>query len=509
MKIATLIHLYQPYNQQEDVLSRIINESYRPLMLGLKENPKVKLTVNITGALTELLVKKGFADVVTDLAMLAARKQIELTGSAMYHTILPLLPKYEINRQITINNTINKRYLGEVFSPSGFFSPELAINALVLREAVSQGFVWIAAPELSYGATLPSTTVLHKDEKTGLFVFFRNKRVSSLILSAAVRDAQQLWQETNDIHKSNYWFVVMDAETFGHHRIGHEKLLFEILTSPNFEPITISELLKEMTATAKVENVILRPCTWTNQEQDFWVSSNKTYILWKDPTNLIHKFQWQLANLAMKSVNAPEYKNPSKQTYSWRKARKQLDIALASDQFWWASAKPWWSLEMIESGAYALKQVLVTLDASVAAAETLYRNIIDKAFYWQRSGYVRRKHLATSGTYLKAPFKERAPAEWFNQVVLEFEFEMNAAVAKQDFERAIKWRDALLKIKQGTDIYDVLHVVDELWLGRNVTWATPLVKPFLQHEWEEFSDFAKSCFRDVKSKEEFERWKGR
>jgi len=86
---------------------------------------------------------------------------------------------------------------------------------------------------------------------------------------------------------------------------------------------------------------------------------------------------------------------------------------------------------------------------------------------------------------------------------------MNRAAADQDFERAVKWRDAVVKIHLGTDIYDILHVVDELWLGRNVKWAQPQVKPFLEHDWGEFSDFAKRHFRDVSSEEDFERWKAR
>jgi excinuclease UvrABC nuclease subunit len=110
---------------------------------------------------------------------------------------------------------------------------------------------------------------------------------------------------------------------------------------------------------------------------------------------------------------------------------------------------------------------------------------------------------------MKPALKERTSKEWFNQLVLEFEKEMEDAAAKQDFEQAIKWRDAVIKISLGSDKYDVLHVLDELWMGRNVPWAEPQVKPFLEHNWEEFSDFAKAHFLGVSSKEEFEQWKRR
>jgi hypothetical protein len=187
---------------------------------------------------------------------------------------------------------------------------------------------------------------------------------------------------------------------------------------------------------------------------------------------------------------------PNKTSENYIKARALLDMAISSDQFWWASAKPWWSLEMIEQGAYGLKAVLITLEPdsiSAKEAEVLYRAILDQAFDWQRSGYIRKKHLENSGTYMKEPFNKRAPAEWYNQIILEFEDEMTRAATKREFEKAIKWRDALIKLKNGTDIYDVLHVVDELWAARNI----PQLKPFVEHKPEELSEFSRDYFRPL------------
>jgi hypothetical protein len=230
----------------------------------------------------------------------------------------------------------------------------------------------------------------------------------------------------------------------------------------------------------------------------------KSFILWKDPENPIHKLQWDFVDYVSNLVNS--YKN--KTDSAWISAREKLDIAIASDQFWWASIKPWWSLEMVEQGAYLLKDVVITLNVGKEqelVAESYYREIIDHAFEWQRSGYIRNKHLENSSTYLKEPFNTRAPSEWYNQIILEFEDEMKKSAEKRDFEKAIKWRDAVIKLKRGTDIYDVLHVVDELWSARTI----PSVKPFLEHNWEEFSTFAKDTFRDVPDKTAFENWKNR
>ncbi len=517
MKVVNLLHFYQPHNQQHDILNRIVNECYRPLVNGLLERPQAKLTVNISGVLTNLLIEQGYNDVVDGLKVLSERGQIEFTESSMYHAFLPLLQKEEIIRQITQNNKINKKYIGESYNPTGFFSPEMSINSNVLEVVSELGYSWVCAAEVAYGNKTLESNSLYKDNKTGLSVFFRNKRVSALILSATVRNARDLVKETQDLHDVNkYWFTVMDAETFGHHRIGHEKLLFDILENSFFQSTLINNLLSEDLPT---EIVDIRPSTWTNEEQDFWLDQEKqvftdakSFILWRDPENPIHMLQWELTNLVLSKMHS--YKDMT--SVNFQSAREKLDKAIASDQYWWASAKPWWSLEMIEQGAFALKDVIMTLygasndenDQIVKNnVDGLYRKILDKAFEWQRTGYIRDKHVENSGTYMKKPLKERTNDEWFNQLVLEFEYEMNLATAQQDFEKAIKWRDAIIKISLGNDQYDILHVVDELWSGRNVPWAEPQVKPFLSHNWEEFSSFAQKHFLNSNTKEEFDNWK--
>ncbi|MDC0449198.1 UvrB/UvrC motif-containing protein, partial [bacterium] len=484
--------------------------SYLPLTEGLLERPHAQVTININGVLTQLLDKHGYTQVLENIKELVKRGQVELTTSAMHHAFLPLLPKSEISRQVEINDRTNKEYFGDIYKPVGFFSPELAVNEKVLNVASEMGYEWITAPKVAHPSGDPTPDKIFEHEKTGIKIFFRNKRVSSLILSAVCRSAQDLIKETQDLHeKDKYWFCVMDAETFGHHRIGHEKLLFEILDRTEFfEPTTPTKILD---CGLEVEKTDIRPSTWTNEEQDLWEA--KSFILWKDPSNPIHNVQWELLDFILDQIDSFGNKN----SLPYQRARDLLDKAVASDQFWWASAKPWWSLEMIEQGAFDLKDVVNVLDPGsegVQQAEKLYRKILDLAFDWQRTGYVRKMHMENSGTYKKASLKDRTSSEWYNQLILEFEKEMNDCAKRQDFEKAIKWRDAVLKISLGTDKYDILHVLDELWTGRNVPWAEPQVKPFLDHKWSEFSDFAKEHFRSREadksglSEEEFEKWAG-
>lgn len=506
MKISFLLHFYQPHNQQLDILDRIVHESYLPLTRGFLRNTRCKATVNISGALTELLVQNGYLEVISNLRQLHDRKQIEFMGSAKYHAFLPLLPEDEIKRQVTTNDETNRLYFDGNYISTGFFPPEMSVNDNVLKVAAELGYKWVAASELACPDDSFGRDVLYREVKTGIYALFRNKRVSSLVLSGVCHKVDDLIRETTDIHGDKYWFCVMDAETFGHHRIGHEKFLFEVMNHDFFVPILAGDILKEG---YREQEGSIRPSTWTNEEQDFWLDRERTqyteaksFILWKDPENSIHSKQWELTNFVLGCVN--NYQSKGEESYL--KARDLLDKSLASDQYWWASAKPWWSLEMIEQGAYSLLKVIEILkpgSEDYVCADNLYRQILDLAFKWQRTGYIRKKHLENSSTYMKDSFKERTPSEWYNQMVLEFEDQMLTSSKDMDYEKAIKWRDALLKLKQGSDKYDVLHVVDELWSARSI----PQVKPFLEHEWEDFSDFAKAEFVGVKSKKDFEEWK--
>jgi hypothetical protein len=523
MKLAMLLHFYQPNRQEEDILDRIVHECYLPLTRGMLERPNIKMTANLSGVLVQQLINHGYDEVIENFRMLGSRGSLSFTGSAMYHALLPLLPVDEISRQLFAHAELNNKVFGSAYSPSGFFSPEMAINDAVLKVIAEKDFSWTAVSELSFDSqedlALGGTGTLrrdciYEDSITGIKVFPRQKRVSSLILSALCRTSADVQKETQDIHGEGYWFCAMDAETFGHHRIGHARLLFDMMDDSFFDFVSVDDLLSDSSFSTCA--TVVRPSTWTNQEQDFWLDDamttktfGKSFILWKDPENPIHTKQWELTHYVIGLVR--DY--PNKDSAAYKKARALLDSAEASDQYWWASAKPWWSLELVVLGAFSLKGVLQALgvsDKEMQRAEELYREIIDLVFTWQRTGYVRKVHLAVASDHMKVPFKDRTPPEWFNQIVLEFELQMNEAAARYDFEKAVKWRDSLYKIKTGGDKYDFMHVVDELWTAHrrsNLSWGETEVKPFLKHTWDEFSDFSKDHFRCVSSREEFEKWK--
>ena len=148
MKWANFLHFYQPADQQPDILEAIVAQSYRPVIEGIKKNKKVRLTININGALFELLHKYGYKDIIEDIKNLVTEGRVEITGSAKYHALLPLLSDEEIKRQIELNTETLKHFLGD-YTPNGFFAPEMAYDERIGKIIEELGFKWTILDEIS------------------------------------------------------------------------------------------------------------------------------------------------------------------------------------------------------------------------------------------------------------------------------------------------------------------------------------------------------------------------
>ena len=142
---------------------------------------------------------------------------------------------------------------------------------------------------------------------------------------------------------------------------------------------------------------------------------------------------------------------------------------MASDQFFWASGEPWWSIEMIEKGAWSVLNVLKSLPGikkeEVEKGERYYKDILSIAFWWQRSGKI-EKMARKYREIVKIPFKERTVGagkpEEYSAFIEMMKKKMWEATKKKNFEKAILWRDAIWKLETKNDIYDTIHVVDLL-----------------------------------------------
>lgn len=466
MKWANFLHIYQPAEQQPDILEAIVTQCYRPLITHIAQTPGVKINLNVTGALLELFDKHGYQDLIDMLRKAGEEGKIEFTGSAKYHAFLPMLEEKDIRRQIEINNETLRKYLGKGYTGKGFFPPEMGYDPKLVPILESLGFEWIILDEISYngGKGEVDYTKVHQIKDSNLKVFFRERRVSNLIMSAIVRSPETFRDAMKkDLESARYLVTAMDGETFGHHRPGLEKFLFDVFKTPEFHLATFSEIIADYKQTSEVEPIT---STWASSRED--IERGVQFLSWKDPENQIHAWQWELFYLAHEQVDTMDQSHPE-----YEGIKRRLDIGTASDHFWWASAKPWWSLEMIEDGAHRLLTTITSVpnvsEADLAHAHDLYEKIISTAFDWQRTGRIRQM-MMEQRSILRIPFKDRTLGKGgaeegvyhaFMDMMARLEKE---ASARHEYEKAILWRDAMYKIENRLDIFDAVNAIDLLRL---------------------------------------------
>lgn len=364
---ANLLHIYQPPGQKEEILKKVVAESYRPILEVLEQRPGVKISLNICGSLTEQLANFGFIDILEKIKILAEKGQIELVGSAKYHPILPLIPKKEVIRQIKLNEAINQKYFGKIWRPrpKGFFLPELAYNKKTARIIEQLGYQWIVLDELTYQGKLGQVSFdklydikLYPDQpKRTLKVVFRNRGMSDIFFGKWLDSTDKFWHALESDGRSDKCLVTcFDGENLGHHRKGRTEIWAQILDDKQIKAITYSELLEFLRGTPE-EKVEPIDGSWASSEKD--LEKNIPYSLWQHPGNQLHQLQWQLTNLVLKNINQIE-----KDT-NFSQARKLLDKSLASDQYWWASIKPWWNPGIIERRVKKFGEIIELLKNSL------------------------------------------------------------------------------------------------------------------------------------------------
>ncbi|MFX1487809.1 MAG: hypothetical protein ACFFBI_01585 [Promethearchaeota archaeon] len=306
---APLLHIYQPPTQDFKVLDLINKECYKPLFSLLEEYDNAEFCLNINGVLIELLYDFGLSDTMELLKNLVSEKKIEIVGTAKFHPILPLIPKNEMQRQIEMNEEINRREFDR-WQKKGFFPPELAISESLVRLVQKLKYKWMIMSGIACPIDWPYNKIYKSSN--GLQLFFRDEILSNKIAfndispEDFVKSLIQIFQQekspkikkNKEINK--YVITAMDGETFGHHIKNFEKtFLKKVLDAINeeekIEILSISEL--DQYFPTSPQKVVPRESSWSTTYED--LQSNIPFPLWKHPDNNIHKYYWKL----MKSVN--------------------------------------------------------------------------------------------------------------------------------------------------------------------------------------------------------------
>jgi alpha-amylase/alpha-mannosidase (GH57 family) len=442
---ANFLHFYQPPTQKKYWVDKVTDECYRRVVAGFLENPKAKLTLNINSVLCELWEKWGHGDVIDGVKKLLERGQVELTGSAKFHPLLPQFPKEIVIRQIKLNDEAHRRFFGKSYQPRGFFPPEMAYNRYLAQVVSELGFEWIIGEELSLGKPVDYSKIYEvKDipvagSSQNLKMFFRDRSFSYKVLAGYLGTGKLFLDELRSRFpddNSHFLLTAMDGETFGHHRPGMERLLLDLFKLDEIELVHISDLSALFANREVVETV---PSTWALMEHE--VEKNLPFARWDDPENGVHKLQWELTNLAIEAVKR------SNNARSWL----LLDSAVHSDQFWWASAKPWWSVEYIERGAKELMEAVKSAGWKEESekAQALYYKILETAFEYQRSGMVDEISRKEDET-IRMRTDQTLPAmpkDELLKIIGTIRKEMLAVAQNSEYERAAQLRDRIKELE--------------------------------------------------------------
>jgi hypothetical protein len=190
----------------------------------------------------------------------------------------------------------------------------------------------------------------------------------------------------------------MDAETFGHHLRDWETLflagVYEELSprresyehihqakelasehrdiveavemSLEVKMVTVSELLDLFPRGKTIEP---KASSWSTMAGD--LDAGVPYPLWLDKGNEIHKLQWEHTDLCIELVHRAKERADNDESRRYADiARGLLDRALHSDQYWWASRRPMWDINIIHRGLLEQSSVMVNAFKAINASGT-------------------------------------------------------------------------------------------------------------------------------------------
>lgn len=366
---AQLLHFYQPPTQTHDVLARIVDESYRPLLGVLKEHRQARIAINMNAVLTDMLADHGYQDVIATLRELGERGQVEFVGSGRYHPILPLIPEAQRARTIAENARVNRRLIGTTWNARGFFPPEMCYSADIAPSIAASGHEWVILSGVACPAEWPVDRVYRLPvDGRSLPVLFRDD-VRSNRISFRETDARSFVDDLSRVGGGSDAYVVtaMDAETYGHHIKGWEHdflaTAYGLLAhqgrhhahTSRVRMVQPSEVVAEFPAAEVVEPL---SSSWSTSRDE--IAARNPFPLWQAPGNESHRLQWEYVDhtLALIAV-AQRYAKSDEARKFADLADRQLQPALHSCQFWWASRRPMWDVPLIHRGFQLLEQVLL------------------------------------------------------------------------------------------------------------------------------------------------------
>ena len=356
---APLLHMYQPTFQDGKVLRQINKECYKPLLKMFEEHDNVKISLNINAVLIEMLHEFDLSDTIEILQNLVSSNKIEITGTAKFHPILPLIPQKESERQIEINEEILRNEFKH-WKRGGFFPPEMSISSQVAKCIRELGYKWVIISGVACPVDWPTDQIY--TSPNGLMLFFRDDILSNKIsfnnitakgfveeFTGMVKDNKESKQ------KDKYIITAMDSETFGHHIKTFERTFlskaFELINDQKDIKIEfISDLSKFFPINE--QKIIPKDSSWSTSYDD--IKAENPYPLWDHPDNRVHTLYWKIVkslNNLMNLIDNLDLKQNWDVERHYNTSRWFYDRGVCSDTTWWGNPdRGTWSPNLIYKG---------------------------------------------------------------------------------------------------------------------------------------------------------------
>jgi len=356
---APLLHMYQPTFQDRSVLRQIDKECYKPLLRMLEEHDNVKISININAVLIDMLYEFDLSDTLEILQNLESSNKIEITGTAKFHPILPLIPQKESEHQIEINEEILRNEFKH-WKRGGFFPPEMSISSQVAKCIRELGYKWVIMSGIACPVDWPTDQIY--TSPNGLMLFFRDDILSNKIsfnnitakgfveeFTGMVKDNKESKQ------KDKYIITAMDSETFGHHIKNFERTFlskaFELINEQKDIKIEfISDLSKFFPINE--QKIIPKDSSWSTSYDD--IKAENPYPLWDHPDNRVHTLYWKIVkslNNFMNLIDKLDLKQNWDVERHYNTSRWFYDRGVCSDTTWWGNPdRGTWSPNLIYKG---------------------------------------------------------------------------------------------------------------------------------------------------------------
>ena len=365
---APLLHMYQPPFQDRSVLRQIDKECYKPLLRMLEEHDNVKISININAVLIDMLYEFDLSDTLEILQNLESSNKIEITGTAKFHPILPLISQKESKHQIEINEEVLRNEFNQ-WERGGFFPPEMSISSQVAKSIRELGYKWVIMSGIACPVNWPTDQIY--TSPNGLMLYFRDDILSNKIsfnnitakgfveeFTGMVKDNKESKQ------KDKYIITAMDSETFGHHIKNFERTFlskaFELINEQKDIKIEfISDLYKFFPINK--QKIIPKDSSWSTSYDD--MKAENPYPLWDHPDNRVHTLYWKIVkslNNLMNLTDNLDLKQNWDVERHYNTSRWFYDRGVCSDTTWWGNPdRGTWSPNLIYKGiALLMKSAL-------------------------------------------------------------------------------------------------------------------------------------------------------